>query len=446
MSSFSIIINKKIKKFNKNLNIDGDKSISHRFFLIASQAIGISEATGILESEDTLLTIAALRKLGVKIVKKGLKYYVYGNGLTSLKISKNLNIDCGNSGTLIRLLMGLLVPYNYKCKLFGDRSLSKRPMLRIIKPLKKFGADFHPKNKITPPISIQGSEITMPIEHDENIGSAQVKSSIILAALNTAGITKIREFKKSRDHTENMLKHAGANIKIIKKNKYNLISINGLKDFKGFKLSVPGDVSSAAFLIATTLLSKNSKLKILNINLNNTRIGFIKIIKKMNAKIKITNLRTISGERVGDLIVNSSKLKGIKSPKNLVPSTIDEFPILMVLAAASNGISYFTGLNELNKKESPRLNVMNNILNKIGIKTKLKKNSIKIYGNQNLYLDKSYYINSMYDHRVAMSAFCIGLIFGGKITISDCKSISTSFPGFLKIMKKIGATYEIKKF
>ena len=242
-----------------------------------------------------------------------------------------------------------------------------------------------------------------------------------------------------------MLKYAGANLKIKKNKKYNLISIKGLTDFRAFNLSVPGDISSAAFIIAITLLNKKSKIKIKNIGLNDTRIGFIKILKKMNAKIKIINQKKISGEKVGDIVVVSSKLKNINCPKYLVPSTIDEFPILMVCAASSKGIATFSGLIELNKKESPRLNLMNKILNQIGIKTILKNDMIKIYGNPNLSLNKSYHINTMFDHRVAMSAFCIGQIFGGKITISDGHSISTSFPSFLKIMKKIGSTYEIKK-
>jgi 3-phosphoshikimate 1-carboxyvinyltransferase len=445
MKIYSIVIKKKIKYFKKNLTVDGDKSISHRFFLIASQAFGISRAEGILESEDVLCTINALKTLGVIITKKNNKYLVHGNGLGSFKIIKNIKVNCGNSGTLARLLIGLLAPYPSKINLFGDHSLNKRPMTRIMNPLKKIGMDFFPKNKTTLPLTVQGTEIAIPIECDEKIGSAQVKSSIILASLNTPGITKIREFKKSRDHTENMLKYAGVNLKIKKNKKYNLISIKGLRDYRAFNLSVPGDMSSAAFIIAITLLNKKSMIKIKNINLNNTRVGFIKILKKMNAKIKIINQKKKSGEKVGDIIVKSSKLKNINCPKSLVPSTIDEFPILMVLAAGSAGIATFSGLIELNKKESPRLNVMNKILNQIGIKTVLKKDAIKIYGNPDLSLSKSYYINTMFDHRIAMSAFCIGQIFGGKITISDCHSISTSFPGFLKIMKKIGATYEIKK-
>ena len=195
MKIYSIVIKKKIKSFKKNLTIDGDKSISHRFFLIASQAFGISEAYGISESEDVLCTINALRKLGVKIIKKNNKYLVYGNGLGSFIVKKNLKVNCGNSGTLVRLLIGLLAPYPNKFKLVGDFSLSKRPMARIINPLKKFGMGFFPKNRTTLPLTVQGAEIAIPIEHHEKIGSAQVKSSIILASLNTPGISKLKNLK-----------------------------------------------------------------------------------------------------------------------------------------------------------------------------------------------------------------------------------------------------------
>ena len=440
--SFSILINKKIKKFNKVIHVDGDKSISHRFFLIASQACGISKALGILESEDVLHTINSLKKLGVKILKKRGHFLVYGNGLSSFKTKNKLSINCGNSGTLARLIVGLLVSYPNKFKIFGDKSLNKRPMDRVILPLEKFGMNFQTTKKRTMPIILSGSNMPIPISHEEKIGSAQVKSSIIFAALNTPGITKIKEFYPSRNHTENMLKYAGANLKIKKINQHNLISITGQKDFKSFNLSIPGDISSAAFFIAITLLGYKSKIKIKNVNINSTRNGIIEILIKMKANIKIINIKNICGEKVGDIIVKSSKLKSINCPKNLVPKTIDEFPILMVVAARAAGISTFSGLKELNKKESPRLNLMNKIFKQVGVKTKLKNDSIKIYGNPNLDLKKSYKIDSMYDHRIAMSIFCLAQTCGGNFNILKSHSINTSFPSFLDLMKKIGAKYE----
>ena len=446
MKSFSVIVKKKINKFDKSIFVDGDKSLSHRALLISSQAYGISKLKGILESEDVLNTINALKKkLGVKIIKYKNIYHVYGNGLGSFKTQNNLTINAGNSGTLARLLMGLLTTYPHKIKIIGDKSLSKRPMGRIIAPLEKFGVTFEPKDKKTLPFYIIGSEMPIAISHEEKIGSAQVKSSIILASLNTPGITKIKELKKSRDHTENMLKFIRAKIKIKKFKTYNLISIEGQRDFKAFDLNIPGDISSAAFFIVLTLLAKHSIIKIKNINLNPTRTGIIIILKKMNAKIKIINIKTKYGEKVGDIVVKSSALKSINCPASLVPSTIDEFTILMIAAAKAKGTSAFSGLGELNKKESPRLNLMNSILNQVGIKTKLKHETIKIIGNPKINLNKSYIINTRFDHRVCMSVFVMCQIFGGQIKIKDFNSVATSFPNFLNLMKQLGAKYEIKK-
>ena len=445
MKSFSVVVKKKINKFDKSIFIEGDKSISHRALLISSQAYGISKLKGILRAGDIFNTINALKKLGVKIVKNKNVYHVYGNGLGSFRTKNNLIINAGNSGTLARLLMGFLATYPHKIKIIGDKSLSRRPMGRIITPLKKFGVIFKPKNKKTLPLHINGSEMPIAISHEEKIGSAQVKSSIILASLNTPGITKIKELKKSRDHTENMLKFIKAKIKIKKFKTYNLISIEGQRDFKAFNLNIPGDISSAAFFIVLTLLAKHSIIKIKNISLNPTRAGIIIILKKMNAKIKLMNIKTKCGEKVGDIVVRSSTLKSINCPASLVPSSIDEFTILMIAAAKAKGITTFSGLGELNKKESPRLNLMNSILNQVGIKTKLKQETIKIIGNPKINLNKSYTINTHFDHRVCMSLFVMCQIFGGQIKIKDFNSVATSFPNFLNLMKQLGAKYEIEK-
>ena len=272
-------------------------------------------------------------------------------------------------------------------------------MGRIIAPLEKFGCIFKPKNKKNLPLFITGSEIPIAINHEEKIGSAQVKSSVIFASLNSLGITEIKELKKSRNHTENMLKFVGAGIKIRKFKNYNLISIEGQKEFRAFNLTVPGDISSAAFFIVLTLLAKDSMIKIKNINLNPTRAGIIVILNKMNAKIKLTNIKTMYGEKIGDIVVKSGNLKSINCPTSLVPSAIDEFTILMIAAAKAKGITTFSGLSELNKKESPRLTLMNSILNQIGIKTKLKQESIKIFGNPKINLNKSYKIRFVFYHR-----------------------------------------------
>jgi len=445
MKSFSVIVKKKINKFHKSISVGGDKSISHRALLISSQAYGLSKIKGISNAEDVMNTISALKRLGVKIVKSKNIYHVYGYGLGSLKTKNNLTINAGNSGTLARLLFGLLSSYPHKIKIVGDKSLNKRPMGRIIKPLEKFGASFDPKGKINLPIYVTGTEMPVAIDHQEKIGSAQVKSSIILASLNAPGITKIKELKKSRNHTENILKFIGAKIKIKKFKTYNVILIEGQNDFKSFDLSVPGDMSSAAYFIVLTLLNKKSMITIKNVNLNPTRMGIITILKKMNAKIKLTNTKTKFGERLGDIVVKSSNLKSVICPASLVPSAIDEFTILMIAAAKAEGITVFSGLSELNKKESPRLNLMNSILNKIGIKTILNNGTIKIFGKPNIDLNKSCSVDTLFDHRICMTVFVMSQIFGGQIKIKDFNSVDTSFPNFLNLMKQLGAKYEIKK-
>ena len=453
MKSFSIIVEKKINKFNKSIFVPGDKSISIRYFFLASQAYGLSRAKGILEeSGDILSSIKALTKLGVRIVKKKKTWFVRGMGLSSLKTRNNLSIDCGNSGTLSRFLLSILSTYAHRIRIYGDHTLNKRPMDRIMNPLEKIGAFFQTKKKVnrTLPCYITGSEMPINIKHEEKIGSGQIVGGLILTSLNCPGIStiKIQKNKRSRDHTERMLKFAGAKIKVKKFKNYNLISIEGQKDFKAFNLSVGGDFSSASFFIVLTLLSKNSQLKIKSVNLNPTRLGALKILKKMGGKITLKNIRSQCGERIGDIIIKSSNLKPINCPASIVPFAIDEMPLIFLAASFSNGVSIFKGCRELEMKESRRLSLMNKMLNQIGIRTKLiDRDSIKIYGNPNLNLNnRTYRIQTAYDHRLSMVGIILGLTFpGGKIIVEDCNSIATSFPNFLNLVKQLGAKYEIKK-
>ena len=331
---FSVSVNKKIDKFNKTIFVEGDKSISHRSLLIASQCIGISSINNILESEDIKNTILCLKKLGVKILKKSKNYLVYGNGLGSFRKPKNNFLYAGNSGTLARMLFSILgTQSNLKVKIVGDSSLNKRDMKRIL-----------PKNKTTLPLTIEGTSMPLAQKHFETIGSAQVKSAILLAALNTPGTTQIETKKNSRNHTENLLTTIKADIKIKKMTKGHLISLRGQKNLFGFNLKIPGDPSSAAPFVILALLTANSKLLIKNVNCNQTRMGFINILKKMNADIKIKNVKKKSGEPVGNIIVKSSSLKSINCPKKLVPAAIDEFPLLFSIAAIIKGTSKFSGI------------------------------------------------------------------------------------------------------
>jgi len=443
---FSIYIDNKIKKFNKTILVENDKSISHRALLIASQCIGISTIKGILESEDVKNTVSCLKSLGIKILKKKKKYIIYGNGIASFrKPSKNL-LYAGNAGTLARMLIALLsTQANLKVKIFGDSSLNKRDMKRIIIPLSKIGCNFYPKNKTTLPLIIEGTSAPLAQRHSENIGSAQVKSSILLAALNTPGITVLEEKKISRNHTENLLKAIGADIKIKKYGEKNLISIRGQKKLLGFNLEIPGDQSSAAPFIFLTLLTPESNLIIKNVNYNPTRTGFITILKKMNANIKVKNIKKISGELVGDIVVKSSILKPINCPKKLVPYAIDEFPLLFAIASVIKGISKFSGIEELRNKESDRIKSMQEGLDRIGIKTKAGLNSLKVYGNPNIKIKGTLKIFSKKDHRIAMAFFCLSQVLQGRVLIYNFETVNTSFAKFLTTMKKIGAKYDIKK-
>ena len=284
----------------------------------------------------------------------------------------------------------------------------------------------------------------MAQNHVENIGSAQVKSAILFSALNTPGTTTIYEKKLSRNHTENILTAVQADIKIKKTKKGNIISLKGEKDLASFNLEIPGDPSSAAPFIALTLLTPRSKLLIKNVNCNPTRLGFIRILKKMNANIKIIKLKEKMGEPIGNIFVKSSFLKPINCPRKLVPSAIDEFPLLFVVASMIKGTTKFSGIEELRHKESDRIKEVENGLKKIGIKTKSNKSTLKIFGNSSIKIKKLLTINPQNDHRIAMAFFCLGQLLEGKVKIKNFQTVNTSFAKFLVTMNRIGAKYEIK--
>ena len=434
-----IKIKTKIKKFNKVLSIDGDKSISIRWALIASQSEYKSKSENLLLSEDVINTLKCLKKLGVKIKISKNFCEINGVGLNGFKYKKNLTLDAGNSGTLGRLIMGLLTHTKLSIKLKGDKSLSKRDFLRIIKPLKKFGADFK-SNMGKLPIIIKGTNNPNPIVYNETRGSAQVKSSLMLAALNTRGETIIKA-KKSRNHSELLFKYLNLPIKVQKIKNYDLIKIKGKKKIPPLNYKIPSDISSCAFFMVLTILSKNSKLKIKNVNINPSRVGILHILNMMGVKIRKINVKKYKGEKIADLIIKSTKnIKAINCPSRLNSSAIDEFLLIFLLAAKAKGVSFFKDLSELNEKESPRLKWGSKILNKMGIKNVLTDKSIKIYGNPNLEIKKKIVIKDfLKDHRVFMTATVAALIFGGHWSIADKDAINTSFPSFLKKMKYLGA-------
>ena len=434
-----IEINKIIKNFNNEINVSGDKSISIRCVLLASQAIGTSRIYNLLESEDVLNSLKSIKKLGINYKKSNNCYTIKGFGLSGFKTKKKVNIYSGNSGTFARLVLGLLVDANNQITIKGDKSLSRREFSRVTEPLKKFGA-ITISNKNYLPVKIHGTKFLRPIKYIERIGSAQCKSAVIFAGLKTPGLTKIKA-RKSRDHTEILLKNLGVPIKVLKKKKYDYIEVNGLTNFHGFQYVVPGDISSSAFFIVLTLLSDNSQLIIKNVNVNKSRTGIIKILNKMNAKILLKNQKKYKGEVTSDIHIKSNnKLNAIKCPKYLNSSAIDEFLIIFLVAAKSRGVSTFKDLGELNKKESPRLDIGVSFLRKIGVKVIRKNNDVKIIGNPELKLNKKLIVkNFKKDHRVFMMSCVAALTLGGKWKIYDKDSIKSSFPNFIKLIKILGA-------
>ena len=444
--SFNIISRNKILSFNKSILVDSDKSISIRSFLLGAISENITLASNVLESEDVFSTIECLKKLGIVIKKKAKKsYYIHGKGLGSLHAKKNLELNFGNSGTLARLLIGILsTSPNIEVKIKGDHSLNKRDMGKLIKLMSKFGAFFLPNNKFNFPLKLISSNMPIGIKYEAGV-SAQLKSAVILAGLNSYGKTEIIEKQKSRDHTENILVNNPQVVKIVNSKK-KIITIFGKKKLKNLKISVPGDPSSAAFFTALTLMNKSSSIRIKNICLNPTRIGFYKLLIKHGAKITFVNQKKTNNEMRGDIIVKSSKIKPIQAKKDYYVNSTDEYPILFVIAALISGISKFKGIGDLANKESNRITEMQRVLNQLGIKTKSSKNELKIYGNKKINIEKKKItVPNLGDHRICMSTFVLAILTGVKTKIKNFDTVFTSSPSFLKIMKYLGAKFEIQK-
>ena len=437
MSNF-IILKKKISQFNKTISISGDKSISIRWILFASLGTGVSKSKNLLMSEDVLATINAIKKLGIKVKLNKNNCKIYGKGLNGYNYKQNLSIDCKNSGTLGRLILGLLINSPNLIKLVGDKSLSKRDFKRISDPLSRFGAKFKLNKFKNLPLSMIGAKKLKSIRYKENKGSAQCKSAVIFAGMRTNGTTIIKA-KKSRNHTELLCKHLNLPIVIKNKKNYDEIKVNKVKKIQALNYNIPSDISSGAFFIALTVLTDNSILIIKNVNINSSRTGIITILKRMGVKIYYKNKKVYKGEKVADIkIVSPKSIKPINCPSKINSKAIDEFLVIFLIAAKAKGISFFKNLAELNHKESPRLDWGNKILNLMGVKTIKTKDSIKIYGNPNLNINKKIEIkNYLKDHRVFMTSVIAASTFGGSWKIFDKDSIKSSFPNFLKILNEL---------
>ena len=413
-----------------SIKVPGDKSISHRSIILGSISNGITSVSGFLEGEDSLATLNAFKSMGVKIERNGSNVVIHGVGMKGLEEPKN-PLYVGNSGTSIRLMSGLLSAQSFNTVLCGDESLSKRPMGRIIEPLRQMGADISGVDS-KPPLSIKGGKQLSAIEYTLPVASAQIKSCVLLAGLYCEGKTSVIENGISRDHTERMLKGFGYDVT----SSYNIISLVGGGSLKGNDIEVPSDISSAAFFMVAGCISENSSLLLNSVNINPTRTGVIEILKLMGGNIQLLNQRLQAGELISDIKVTSSKLKGIKIPENLVPLAIDEFPVLFIAASCAEGETVLTGAKELRVKESDRIQVMADGLNSLGIKNNVLEDGIRILGGE--FTKQNSSIKSHHDHRISM-AFAIASVRSKfDIEIEGVDNVKTSFPNFIELANSIG--------
>jgi 3-phosphoshikimate 1-carboxyvinyltransferase len=418
----------------------GDKSISHRALMLSALAVGESRIEGLLEGEDVLATAGAMRAMGADISRgEDGSWRVYGVGVGGL-LQPEVALDMGNSGTSTRLLMGLVTSHPIRATFIGDASLSKRPMGRVVEPLSRMGADitFTPGGRL--PLMLRGICPAVPIEYRLPIASAQVKSAVLLAGLNTPGITRVIEPVATRDHSERMLRGFGAELHVERdEDGVRVISIRGEAELKPQQIVVPGDPSSAAFPAVAALLVPGSEVMITNVGINPTRVALLEVLKAMGADLRLEDERIVGGEPVADLIVRHSQLRGIEVPTELVPSMIDEFPILFVAAALAEGRTATRGLEELRVKESDRLSTMADGLRAIGARVEELQDGLIIDGTGGEPLAGGATIATKLDHRIAMSFAVAGLVSKKSVVIDDMSPVATSFPIFEQLMTGLGA-------
>jgi len=413
------------------ITVPGDKSISHRALMLGSVAEGRTEVSGFLAGDDCLATAAAMRALGVTIEQPGTtELLIEGVGRDGLQ-PPDREIYLGNSGTAMRLMAGLLAGQRFSCTLTGDESLTGRPMGRIITPLTLMGAAIESDCDGTPPLQLSGGLRLHAIDYDLPIASAQVKSAILLAGIYADGRTSVTEPAVTRDHTERMLSSLGVDISA----RGGTVSIAGGQELRGCAVEVPGDLSSATFIILATLLSQDADIIIKNVGVNPTRTGIIDILKEMGADLTLENRRSLGQEPVADLRVRASRLRGAAVDPALVSLAIDEFPALFVAAAAAQGTTIFSGLEELRVKESDRISAMADGLRQLGIDVVETPDGAVIQGGR----FSGGEVDSYHDHRVAMSLAVAGTVADGEVLIRGVDNVDTSFPGFRDLMSSLGA-------
>ncbi|MGB1361422.1 MAG: 3-phosphoshikimate 1-carboxyvinyltransferase [Alphaproteobacteria bacterium] len=428
----------KINSFNGTAKIPGDKSISHRSIMFGSLAIGTTNITGLLEGEDVMATAEAFRKMGATITKNDDgSWTVIGTGLGGLHQPDDI-IDMGNSGTSTRLIMGIIAGHNIKVTMTGDASLRSRPMGRVIDPLTTMGAVVD-SNEGKLPLTIQGTNEILPITYELPVASAQVKSAVLLAGLTSRGNTTVIETEPTRDHTENMLRHFGAEIKTEKTDGKDVITLQGMPTLKGADIVVPSDPSSASFIVASACIVKDSDVTVKGVCMNPTRTGLFTTLIEMGANITFANERIEGGEKIADINIKYAPLTGIDVPAERAPSMIDEYPILSVVASFANGKTTMQGVEELRVKESDRLQVVVDGLNANGVKTEAGEDWYTVYGNDTV--AGGGVVKTHLDHRIAMSFLIMGLSSEQPVLIDDVNPVKTSFPTFVDLMGELGANF-----
>jgi 3-phosphoshikimate 1-carboxyvinyltransferase len=430
--------------------VPGDKSISHRALMFGALAIGETRITGLLTGEDVLRTAAAMRALGAEVSDGGVPdgqwptrssegaWVVAGRGIGGLTEPADV-LDMGNSGTAARLLCGILATHPLFAVMTGDASLRGRPMRRVIDPLTATGARFQCREGGRLPLAVQGARDALPLDYRVPVPSAQVKSAVLLAGLNAPGITRVEEPEATRDHTENMLRHFGATVRVEISGTSRIIELQGQPELIAADIVVPGDPSSAAFPIVAALLVAGSKITIPGVGLNPLRTGLLVCLEEMGADIVIRNHRIEGGEPVGDLEVTGGALRAVDVPGERAPSMIDEYPVLAVAAACASGTTRLRGLKELRVKESDRLAATAALLSANGAKVEIEGDDMIIHGS-GVRPAGGGFVKTHMDHRIAMSAIVLGMATEAPVTADDAGFIDTSFPGFVDLMNGIGAS------
>ncbi|HEY8613449.1 MAG TPA: 3-phosphoshikimate 1-carboxyvinyltransferase [Roseomonas sp.] len=418
------------------LTVPGDKSVSHRALMFGALAVGTTEITGLLEGEDVLRTAAAMRALGAEVERVGTGHWrVAGRGVGGLVEPEDV-LDMGNSGTAARLICGLLAGHPVFAVLTGDASLRKRPMRRVTEPLSATGARFSGRAGGRLPLAVEGAADPMPLDYRVPVPSAQVKSAVLLAGLCARGTTRVEEPEATRDHTENMLRHFGAAVRVEVDGNRRVIELDGQPELRAAPVVVPADPSSAAFPLVAALLVPGSEVTVERVGLNPLRTGLFGTLREMGASLTVSNARVEGGEPVGDLTAAFSELRGVDVPGSRAPSMIDEYPVLAVAAAFARGTSRFRGLAELRVKESDRLAATVALLAANGVHAEVDGDDLVI-ARDGTPVPGGGVVKTHMDHRIAMSALVMGLASARPVTVDDAGFIDTSFPGFIDMMNRI---------